>query len=369
MLTVYRRHLNVCPHQPKGRRWHRCACPIWVQGTLGGEAIRRSLDLTSWEAAADRVRGWEASGTIGVVKAEVPLIREAVAKYLADADARKLAPESLKKLRHTLEKRLIEYATGEGLRYLKQLDVDRLREFRATWTYSPIAARKRLETLRGFFRFCVQSGWLQANPAALIKPPKHKDNPTLPFSAEQMTAILAAAETFWPRGVFGTGNRKRIRALVLLLRYSGLRIMDAVCLEKSRVVGDRLFLYTQKTGTPVRVPLPATVLKALNETPNEHAEYFFWNGRSLKTSAVKIWERTMTRVFEMARIENAHIHRFRDTFAVELLLAGVPIDQVSILLGHSSVRITEKHYSPWVKARQDQLEAAVKNAWSEMAPA
>jgi integrase len=41
---------------------------------------------------------------------------------------------------------------------------------------------------------------------------------------------------------------------------------------------------------------------------------------------------------------------FRDTFAVELLLSGVPIDQVSLLLGHSSVKVTEKHYAPFVKA-------------------
>jgi integrase len=211
---------------------------------------------------------------------------------------------------------------------------------------------------------CNPAGCRQ-NSAALIKPPKHKDSPTLPFSEDQMTAILAAADKFWTRGIFGTGNRKRIRALVLLLRYSGLRVMDAVCLEKSRIVGDRLFLYTQKTGTPVRLPLPAKVLKALKDVPNENADYFRWNGHSLKTSAVKIWERTMSRVFEMAKVENGHIHRFRDTFAVELLLAGVPIDQVSILLGHSSVRITEKHYSPWVKARQDQLETAVKNAWKD----
>jgi integrase/recombinase XerD len=54
---------------------------------------------------------------------------------------------------------------------------------------------------------------------------------------------------------------------------------------------------------------------------------------------------------------------FRDTFAVEMLLAGVPIDQVSILLGHASVKITEKHYSPWVKARQIQLQQSVRNAW------
>lgn len=58
------------------------------------------------------------------------------------------------------------------------------------------------------------------------------------------------------------------------------------------------------------------------------------------------------------------MHRFRDTFAVELLLKGLPIEQVSVLLGHSSLRVTEKHYAPWVKARQDQLEQSVRLAWS-----
>jgi len=54
----------------------------------------------------------------------------------------------------------------------------------------------------------------------------------------------------------------------------------------------------------------------------------------------------------------------RDTFAVEMLLAGVLIDQVSILLGHSSVKITEKHYLPWVKERQEKLDGAVEKAWA-----
>ncbi|PYV86295.1 MAG: hypothetical protein DMG05_20165, partial [Acidobacteria bacterium] len=65
----------------------------------------------------------------------------------------------------------------------------------------------------------------------------------------------------------------------------------------------------------------------------------------------------------IAVITNGYSHRFRDTFAVELLKEGVPIESVSVLLGHRSVKVTEKHYAPWVKERQDQLENHVKKGW------
>ncbi len=38
------------------------ACPVWVQGTLGGEKIRKSLNLTSLEAAQDLVQRWKEGG-------------------------------------------------------------------------------------------------------------------------------------------------------------------------------------------------------------------------------------------------------------------------------------------------------------------
>ncbi len=45
-------------------------------------------------------------------------------------------------------------------------------------------------------------------------------------------------------------------------------------------------------------------------------------------------------------------------------LAGIPIERVSILLGHQSTRVTEKHYNPWVRSRQEQLEEDLERAWS-----
>ena len=55
-------------------------------------------------------------------------------------------------------------------------------------------------------------------------------------------------------------------------------------------------------------------------------------------------------------------------YKYDLLQAGVPMDRVSMLLGHSSIRVTEKHYSPWVRARQEQLEADVRRTWEPVFP-
>ena len=73
----------------------------------------------------------------------------------------------------------------------------------------------------------------------------------------------------------------------------------------------------------------------------------------------------LTKLFELAKVQKGHAHRFRDTFAVELLLASVPIERVSILLGHQSVRVTEQHYNPWIRSRQEQLEADVARTWQQ----
>jgi len=162
-------------------------------------------------------------------------------------------------------------------------------------------------------------------------------------------------------------NALRLKTLVLLMRYSGMRISDAVTMTTDRLDGKRQFLYTQKTGVPVYTVLPDSVLRALEATPRVTAKNYFWSGESKHASIAGLWEKRLKKLFDLAGVPkgqgNAVSHRFRDTFAVELLLAGVPIERVSILLGHQSVRVTEKHYNPWVRSRQEQLEADVARTW------
>ena len=363
MLTTYRRHVKNCEHRDEGRKYRRCRCPIWVDGWLRGVEIRQSLELRDWEKAQLKIREWEAEGVPSVEADDPVTVAQACDAFIADAAARDLTVSTLKKYR-ALFRQIQSFAELQGLVFIKQCnDLKVLRKFRESWEDHGISALKKLERLRAFFRFVQESGWIDENPTKHLNSPKVTTPPTMPYTHEQMIAILAACDDF-AQAQAPAGSGQRLRALVLLLRYSGMRIGDTVTCPVDRVNGDRLFLYTQKTGVPVQVKLPPFVVEALNAIPRMSESYFFWTGEGKKDTAAGNWRRSLRRVFAMAGVKGGHPHRFRDTFAVELLLSGVPLDRVSVLLGHGSIRVTEKHYAPWIRARQEQLEADLERCWA-----
>jgi integrase/recombinase XerD len=87
-------------------------------------------------------------------------------------------------------------------------------------------------------------------------------------------------------------------------------------------------------------------------------------GNGKPKTVISDWQAKLKNLFQLAGVPSGHTHRFRDTFATDLLLVGVPLERVSILLDHSSIRITERHYSPWVRSRQEQLERDVRGTWT-----
>jgi integrase/recombinase XerD len=292
-------------------------------------------------------------------------IERAKEDFLADAEARNLKDKTIYKYR-LLFRQLEAFAQAEGIRFLKELDTPTLRTFRASWKDSSLAALKRLERLRAFLRYAQENGWVKDNSAAKISNPKVTMRPSLPFSHDEMIRILAAAaKNIEEVQGHGKDNACRLRALVLLLRYSGLRIGHGVSCSVDWLAEGKLRLYTQKTGTHVHCPLPGFVVKELTAIPKMSERFWFWTGNGKPETAVADWQGRLQKLFQEAKRPEGHAHRFRDTFAVELLLASVPLECVSILLGHSSVKITEKHCSPWIRERQEQAEADVRCTWEQ----
>ena len=172
-----------------------------------------------------------------------------------------------------------DFASAHGFRFVSQFDLPALSKFRATWNDGPLSSTKKLERLRSFFAFAEESKWMNHNPARKLKAPKVSHRPTLPFTYEEMLRILAALVRFVDQsGPRGKSNAQRLRALVLVLRYSGMRIGDVVRLTVDKLNDNKLLLYTQKTGVPVYTVLPDFVARELSHAKSKCGS-FFLDGR------------------------------------------------------------------------------------------
>ncbi len=277
-------------------------------------------------------------------------LSKAFSIYLHEVQARKRSHSTYRGYDY-LFRVWTRYAKEHGLSELSSFTQDEIRRWRDSWTTSSSTTKLRLTLLRTFFRFAVKEGWIDHFPMGNILNPKVVSKPTLPFNLDEMISLIVAAE-----------DRIQEKALILLMRYAGLSIQDAVTCSRDHINGDTLMLRRAKTDELVIANLPDPVIESLSAITFNGNPYFFWSGKSKPISAAKFWRRRLNALARKAGVANFHPHRLRDTFAVELLSKNVLFEDVSTLLGHSSISTTERHYAPWNKSRRDRLAQITKTA-------
>jgi hypothetical protein len=147
-----------------------------------------------------------------------------------------------------------------------------------------------------------------------------------------MTRILSAVEHYPDQsGRMGRDNGIGLRTFILALRYTRMRNGDVKSLS-----------------------VPGFVAGALN-TPRLKREVLFLDRDSTLHTAIGTWQRSLRNLFKQAKVFQWLCASFSRYISVELLLAGISIEEVSILLGHSNIRITQQRYSPSPSVRDRQL--------------
>jgi integrase/recombinase XerD len=380
-ITVFVRHADDCKY--KGDEFSkRCNCRKHMRWTSCGVQYRKAVGTRSWteaEAARHRLEDQLAGRDVTPDKAAND-VRAAVALFIKDKRLQGITAGVLSK--YTLElSRLVAFCERTRIFTVQAITRDVLTEFCGTWeaTYPSSYTRSKVrERCSSFFRYCFEAQWIPRVP--ILPKVKVDEPPTMPLTDAEYDRLLDAIYATSPRRWDGKVSRQgmtpqtqqRIRGLFQLMRWSGLAIRDAVTLERAEIQRDarkglyRIVTSRQKTGTHVSVPIPAEVAEELLAITSPNPRYVFWTGGSGETIA-KTWASRYVRpVFESAGIECGHMvsHRLRDTFAVGLLEKGVPMEEVSRLLGHTSIKTTEKHYAKWSKGRQDRVDDLVSGSWS-----
>jgi len=348
MLSLWRRHEGKCPHKAKGRSWTKCSCPVWSDGEFDGRRIRQSLETRDWARAGRKLARLEDELSSPVTSAQTERsgksVAEATEAFLAQ---REVEPSTMRKYRRVMN-RVVSFAEKRGESSVADLALEWLDEYRVSRNLCPLSWSKELQLLRTFFEFCLDRGWASQNPAKKMRmPPNPKPKPRQPYTKSEIISILAATETFGKCAY----ERLRARAMVLLLRFYGLRVSDVATLRRDRVSGNQIFLHALKNGAAIWLPLYREVKQALDRLPipqgaTQDCPYYFWTGLGERDGHVKTIDRTLKAVFAMSKVPGAHAHRFRHTLATEILVAGGSIEDVANVLGDSPDVIRE-HYAKW----------------------
>jgi len=219
-----------------------------------------------------------------------------------------------------------------------------------------------LTRMRAFLRFCHDSQWIERLPRTTkVRVDEVPHAPvdsreyqtlldTIPKSFPDLVTIQASEKVkAYTRGSAMKDRAGRMRSLVRLMRHSGLSIHDAVTLSREEIIHDaekklwRVVTARQKTVTNVSVPLPPDVAQEVLAvfSASSNPRYAFWTGMGEKRTAVSHWQDDFRKLLRDAGLYNEAAgrmvsHRLRDTFAVDLLEKGVPLEEVSKLLWHES---------------------------------
>lgn len=272
-------------------------------------------------------------------------LQDACDACLRDMQARHLRPSTLKNYK-SLFRAWQAYANDKGLLELTDFDQAEMRTWRESWPCKPGTQRLRLSQLRAFFAYAVDAGWVSISPVLKLKAPRTTSRPPLPLSRDEVASLVSAAEE---------SGKPKEKALILLMRYSALSIQDAVTLRRDAIRDNNLTLRRAKSGELVIVPLHSLAIEALEQISQPDQVHFFWTANSQPVTATKYWRDRLQLVAAKAGVRNFTPHRLRHTFAVEFLLAYRSVEDLSTLLGHSSVNTTERDYAQWNLAQRDRL--------------
>ena len=270
------------------------------------------------------------------------LIRDPDVEGFLALSAARLAPRTVDAYRRDLK--ALSGWLGRPAATVTAEELERyLAELRAQGLASTTIAR-RAAAIRSFFRHQTLLGARTDNPAAELDLPRRTRRLPRTLSPGEAERLVEAAQGTTPRAL-------RDHALVELLYGAGLRVSEAVGLEKGAVdLDERLVRTVGKGGKERVVPIGRQAADALSRylgrgrahLDRRHRPELFLNakvGPLTRAGAFLILRRLAAKAG--LEPERVHPHLLRHSFATHLLEGGADLRSVQEMLGHADLATTE----------------------------
>lgn len=295
---------------------------------------------------------------------------ECIEKYLASRQ-HELAEKTIGQHRLLLD-RLMKFCELHSTIYMRDLTVDLLETFKTDGFPADMANTSKataIAKLRCFLRTAYRRDWIKESLVDKVTAHKAVYEQKEPYSDDELRLILNEALKLNGGTHAYAAHPKTFRLLLDLMLETGMRVGDAIRFDQQVLIrGEHLWIYTfvpqKKKKTEQPKPIETYISDALKTAIDEcewlspQRPFLYGSFRSQTYLANEVYYR-MQAIGERCGVADCRPHRLRDTFAVRKLLSGLLLDDVSRLLGHSSVKVTEMYYAKWVRSRKARLERLV----------
>ncbi|GAB4131657.1 MAG: site-specific tyrosine recombinase XerD [Ignavibacteriales bacterium] len=221
-------------------------------------------------------------------------------------------------------------------KYLRFLDQKKL---------ANASVSRNLSSLKGFFKYLIQSQYIENNPMESFQSVKTKRKLPQVLSVEEIDKILAAPDVSTITGL-------RDKLLLEICYSSGLRVSEVINLKINDIYLNEEVLRILGKGNKIRlVPIGSVAQKWLkeyliNSRPSlekkmKSGNILLLNTRGTKLSRMGVWKIFKKYAIEAGINKEIHPHTFRHSFATHLVEGGADLRAVQEMLGHSDISTTQ----------------------------
>ena len=194
-----------------------------------------------------------------------------------------------------------------------------------------------LRALRRALHTAVTDGLAKANAALDVRPMSEKDSTQrAPFTATEVRAMIDHKKT-----------SDEWRGAIIIAAHTGLRMGDVVSLTRENIAGDRLVVFTEKTGKAVSIPITPPVMSWIGL---RQGTFFPRLSQVVPGTLSTTFKRIMERANVPQEVDlpggikaRRSFHSLRHSFASWLAEADVHADVRQKLTGHSSSKIHQRY--------------------------
>ena len=234
--------------------------------------------------------------------------------------------------------------------------------------------KRKVSSLKSFYRYLYENEMIEKNPAALVKLPKIHSKEIIRLDYDEVARLLDEADSgeclTKQQKVFHDKTRRRDLAMLSLLLGTGMRISECIGIDLKDInLEETAVRIHRKGGKEETVYFSDEVADALDsymeerkiaipEAGHEQALFLSLQNKRMSVRSAELMVKKYAQI--VTPLKHITPHKLRSTYGTNLYQETGDIYLVADVLGHSDVNTTKKHYAAIDENRRRAARGAVK---------